>query len=1385
MELFPSEAKKLETMVTNWLPQPNRELEATFGKGGQVDQTRFMAVVQRLKSKGYQEEPPVDYLTITIKDTMSTVNVRRDTLKANTRFTIKGTDDVRRYCRQESLDGISTTVILKTATGNPDEDDLQIEDYEMKFKVRREEERSNKEAIVNEIKSTWATQKKAFRLIRRWTFKGDGCVFDLSMVRSSKRNESGAYVFTETFGSSNYNILTQPPTYEVEVELKHADGLDTKTAMTRLVKAVGEILRGLQRSSVLIRKSQKESALSSYKALVKSDLFRGVKPRTLEMKNFVAKKIPNTPNIREGYNVTDKADGLRVLGYCNENGELFMIDKALNVYRTGLKNEACKNSLVDGEWITNVKDEKNPKVQRSTSQLLLFDIYIAPDNKVVDKLPFYEFEPAAKTRFNELSQWVKLWNTGGPATVVLGVTAKNRLIVSMKLFEFARKGKEIFDKAARVLRRATDYNTDGLIFTSNSMPLPPADSNFREQFKWKPSEDNTIDFLVRFEKDPNTGEDLVDASIHPDTGLAVKYKTLILKVGSTTNPMCVDPRKTVLFREESEYPKGGCRTDRFYQDEKGKYRAVPFNPSDYPDPMASVCRVEISKDLDTQVEYIATERTNEPIEDRSIVEMRFDMKRSEGWRWIPIRVRADKTEKFLQGKLSGSLNADFTAEAVWNSIHNPITRGMISTGNEAPLASELQAEDEDDERLLDLKKSYFNRKANKEQLRSVEGMRNFHKHGIKGETLLKSVLKEGNKSLLDLAVGEAADINRWIVNRVSFVYGIDIARKGIVDAHRGAYAKYLNRVSENLGLPESERIVIPPMIFGIGDVSKSLASGEAGEVEEEKDILRSVFGKILPQGPVPPYVTREGEGKLKDGADVIACMFALHYFFKSKETLQAFLKNVEANLKLGGYFVACFFDGQKVFDLLKGKKVGDSETGLDRNTQLWRITKEYDLSILPSDDTGFGLPILNEFISIGSAHREYLVPFELLEDKMKEIGCELVKPSELAELGLPASTETFDATYKKLVKEAKDKGQDLFPMIPSVAKYSFLNRWCIFKRYKDANVGEEEEAVEVAVTKTVVEAPAAPDNSVAWKGVPSSGDAGPVSIVAPPKKEIKATGAIEELRVNLTVPKKAANGAKGVNSLATAMVQGVTVGLQPSDRLYELDEIFGFGPTQPETKILLDDSGKPVYKNAGVYLAPFYPFEIIDKEDKNNPVTYPSLLHYVTAMEYKLATSDPSQARAFSKEGFIHTKAVTAIMGLKGTADEIEKKKVEIWRKEAEEVLAQNPQRQFQDKAIQYRPDEWFKQREKIWKHAYEARFDKDKPFKVILQKLRDLSKTLVYVTDKPHITDLDLNGELKRKGRGKTAKIQIEGKNKLGNLLMQIAEFPGYKIETELEEEE
>lgn len=1305
MELFSAEAETLQKIVQEWTQHSERELEATFGFKGQVDTTRFLTVAKRLKAKGYTALPQEDRLTI------MTTN--------HTRFTLMGMGVIQQYCRDNRLAGKPFVAMIKDKASQ--ESNLDLDDYETRIKVRKEVPLSADDSRVKELLATWGQQKKAFRLIRRWTFQGHGVLYDLSIVRSTKSDLKGNYIWARNF--QDQNLLGQPPIYEIEVELKREPATETsEKAMSTLIKGVGEVLRGLQKHTILIRRATKDKVLNGYKTLVGDEKFRGVAPITLELKNMTKEKEEGVPNLRNGYNVTDKADGLRVHAYCDSKGELFMIDMAMNVYRTGLRKESCKDTLLDGEWVTQNKHEE------AVQQLLLFDIYIGLEKKKVEERPFYSFEETSDTRHNALTSWVNEWNKdNGPKILVAGITPMTKLQVSPKTFLFATKDTDrIFNLSSQILDSPKIYNTDGLIFTPNDSPLPSkAGVAFLEQFKWKPSHDNTIDFLVMTQKKSDSPkEDDVVTAIKPETGTTIQYKTLRLYVGSSTDPAYDNPRDTILFERPLPGPMGGRGKTK-----KGEYKPVPFNPKEVPDTMASICYREMMVDPDTNEEFIMTERSMEPIQDKSIVEMRYDPSQPPGWRWIPIRVRYDKTERLLRGILGRTLNSEMVAESVWNSIHEPITETMIRTGAEEPSEEDMATIAKMEREREGVARRYTERKAPlKDQMR-VRGLRDFHNKYIKESVLLSPVLKGGNRTVLDIAVGKAADLQKWRRENVSFVLGIDIAGESIRNVSDGAYRRYMDTLVTARGAK------VPTMIFAIGDSSKSITDGKAGATEEEADMMRSVFGRMAPVGPVPPLVQKAGFSKLKDGADCMSCMFALHYFFESKDSFAGFLDNVKNCVRVGGYFIAPFFDGEKVFELLKDIEMGESKTGVEEGALLWEITKQYENDELPTDDSAFGLPIDVFFITIGIVQREYLVPFKLLKEKMRTIGCEVV------------NTATFDESYLAAEKEKRK-----FPMSDVVKKYSFLNRWCIFQRKSELMLEESKEGE--FSPRTPQFAPRTPDFSNVPAGLPPSGAKATDALV----QASQGKGPVVRPLPPDAIPVEGVPGAYSLPVVPFEESKEETRGpVSKEQGTYAVTDIFQF---YPDAALL--DKLKINDKGSTRWLAPYAPFPIMDGD-----VRYPSLEHYIAGMKYKLATDQPQLAPSiFGSEGTIHQKFVRQelIMSQGGKKQLSEEERQPLLLEEMKEVKnALRPGNIKKYRAI-FDETTWAKVKDDILKQGLTQRWEKDARFRKIVEAARTQKKYLLFYTG-PTGTN-DLGGVRRPDGK-------IEGENKVGKMIMELSGYP------------
>ena len=1336
MELYKAEAESIKKQIDGWLLHSENELECTFGKKGTVDATTFFQVAQRLRSKGLRELSQEDRLTISTPE--------------HIRFTIQSMGVIQQYCRDDKLAGKPFIAMIKDRSSG--EANVDLDDYDVRIKTRREVPIANNEASIQTLFAKWPQQKKAFRMIRRWSFEESGLRYDLSIVRSTARDSKGDFKWQRKFLDQDLSMA--PYLYEIEVELIRIEGDTYEVAQKRLVKGIGEVLRGIQKNSVLIRNSKKEKVIQTYQNFIKSNKFLGCNPVTMEQRNFSDVIEEETPNIRTGYNVTDKADGLRTMGYCDTKGDFYLIDIGLNVYRTGLNSINNRESIVDGEWVT--RTSKNEPI----NIYLIFDIYYTTDKKLVSKYPFYnEKEKEEDSRFYHIKNWVETFNKGdGPKKSISWLNAQIMLKVAMKTFYQAKSNDmSIFKNASRVLDTHRIYYTDGLIFTPNNLPLPGYDEKsdtvqpgvtFFHQFKWKPSEDNTIDFLVRFEKVPdNPVLDRVTIGIKPETNETVRYKTMRLYVGSA-RAKAFNPRD-ILLNER----KLGENQSHFKE-----YRPIPFYPKQFYDSMASVCYGEVKVDNATQEEYVATEHNNEPIQDKSIIEMRYDTSMPRGWRWIPLRIRHDKTERLQKGILARTLNSEMNADSVWSSIHDPISESMIRSGSTQPNTNEINMSMKKVEARDNVTLKYFNRKPPVEDLLFVRGMREFHNHYVKEVLLYNACLKGGSKNLVDIACGTGSDIRRWINAKVSFVLGVDYAGDNITNIDNGAYAQYANHKERN------KRAEVPPMVFVIGDSSKRIVDGRAGSTDEERDILRSTFGRYPPMGPIPPYIDHFVAGNLKEGADAMVCMFALHYFFKSKESLNGLLGNIREVLKVGGYFFGCCFDGDSIFKFLKDVPVGGTKTGLEKDAILWNIRKDYDMDELIPNEDSLGQTINVDFISIGNAggHDEYLVSFPYFVERMKENGLELLNDTQAKEVGLLNGTSMFEQSYEL----SKHFGKN-YVMSDAVKQFSFLNRWFIFVKSKET-IAEEETKEEEYVPLVNTRKKKSPLQNIVPKettvNVVVNKESSPMSIVhdvstlVPEKvmerEAVKSFTIHEESRATTNEGKKEIVAAD--RTLPVQVSSDV-----PSNKMYSANEVFNFyfDAAIDDKKLMIGDG------EAARWISPQTPFRIKDFEDPS--IIYPSLEHFMGAMMYKYGASNPELAKSiFSRDdGFIHKNFLRKrlVETKAGTVAIPYAKDHELVKDEINAVKDEIKPAAFKKYKVAYNEAAFLVKKDELLRKAVEQRYKDDERMRKILEAARKKGKYLLYFTQ--GTTAVNLGGMRKSDGI-------IYGDNKLGKLYMELAGY-------------
>jgi predicted NAD-dependent protein-ADP-ribosyltransferase YbiA (DUF1768 family) len=738
--------------------------------------------------------------------------------------------------------------------------------------------------------------------------------------------------------------------------------------------------------------------------------------------------------------------------------------------------------------------------------------------------------------------------------------------------------------------------------------------------------------------------------------------------------------------------------------------------------MANTCYVEIDEASKVTGEDVVRCESGDPIEDRSIVEMRYEPKNEAGWRWIPMRIRYDKTERFQRGEKSGeigrTLNKDEAAEGVWDSIHDPVTLHMIRTGAEQPSAAELAELGGAVAALAagEIAKVYYERKGPKNDLMMVRGLRDFHRLYIKEKLLLGTGLKQPGRTIVDLACGQGGDLWSWVRYGADFVYGTDIAGNGIRDAHDGAYRRYLNAVMKNGGYEN-----VPKMIFTIGSSAKVLATGEAGATSEESNIMRSVYGQVAPDGPIPRFVELNGAGRLREGADCVAIMFALHYFFENETSLKNFMRNVNDSLKLGGLFIGCCFDGQRIFDELRRIPQGGTLKGEEKGTEIWRISKKYAAEDFTKGPESLGLPIDVKFISIGTEQTEYLMNFEILKEEMGNIGCELLTTEECRELGLTASTELFSDTFAAAARRGEK-----FQMSPVVRQYSFFNRWFIFKRRRGG-------MVEGAAAAAAPKSPLTP---------PPAGNAAPANL-RPAGAGAAPGGAAEA----------------GVAEAAAALRPAAKVAAAPAaagKKKYALTELLQFyvdASTADKLKI-----GDP---EAARWLSTIAPFPIRDGKDE-----YPSLEHYIAAMKYKRASNKPNLAvELFSREGTVHQEFLRREQALSAdgaralTADQ----KQELLKAERKKVLEDSEPAAFTKYRATFDRGAWDAVKDEVLEAGLKFRWENDARLRKIVEAAKAKGLYLLYYTGPG--TGSELGG--KRTGDG-----TLDGENKVGTILMRLAGY-------------
>jgi hypothetical protein len=1056
------------------------EVEIRFGTNNRkykpITKIDYDNIVKYLFAAGFKVENPEGFHSLRIFHEY--IDERSGMHKmSNIRAEVNGIDMIQEYCNTNSLQKIldmpSTTYdklrfTQKTRPKNEAGEFINAADFEefnLRVDYKLEQTYTARSTLIGGIIRKWADSKKTFRHMNRVRFYHDELpIFaDLSIVKSSKTSSK---VPMKTYTVQEAGVFNGIDTYEIEMEIDNNKiGVGThynnvKSIVDMIRKVIRIVLSGLQRTNYPISYTEREQIQHEYMRVLHGDEYQpsrilprdfiGPSSYTLQIENIMEDNENSTvPNIRKNYTVTDKADGERTMLFVSNEGKIYLIDTNMNIIFTGsqTKNKSLVNSLLDGEHI------RHDKLDKSINLYAAFDIYYI-NKKSTREYAFYpsndiitepESAQKPKYRLSLLRQFIDLLK---PVSI-LENSEKCEFHIKTKTFYSTSSENTIFQICSRILSDINDgiyeYYTDGLILTPSNTGVasdtigssgPLFKTTWDRSFKWKPADFNTIDFLVSMKKD-KTGKDEIHNIFQDGTNLernksVLQYKTLILRCG-------YDEKKHGYLNPFDDIIKNKLPSPDNLDVDDG-YKPVPFQPTNPYDSKACFANIMLQEDGKRNLLLITKE--GEYFEEDMIVEFSYDITKSEGWRWVPLRVRYDKTTELRNG-LKNYGNAYHVANSNWQSIHQPITVDMIGKGLNIPSYIENCNEEENGEADEGV---YYN-VGDRQRSKRTQSLRDFHNLYVKSKLIIG--VSERKNTLIDYAVGKAGDLPKWIYSNLSFVFGIDISKDNIHNNVDGACARYLNYRKTKKQMPYA--------LFVNGNSGNNIREGKAFLTEKDKEISRAIFGNgpkdvnLLGQGVYNQY------GVGHEGFNVSSCQFALHYFFETDATINRFLQNVADCTKLNGYFIGTCFDGKTVFNALRNKNEGESMIIMDGEKKMFELTKMYPQTGFPDDNTGVGYPINVYQETIGKTFREYLVNFDYLVRLLEDYGFVLLTKEEAISVGLPNGSGLFAELFKSMEIEIKTNPRRAADyknaniMTVEEKQISFMNRYFVFRKVRNVN----------------------------------------------------------------------------------------------------------------------------------------------------------------------------------------------------------------------------------------------------------------------------------------------------------------------------------------------
>lgn len=759
------------------------------------------------------------------------------------------------------------------------------------------------------------------RIKSRASFRHHDWRVDATLVRSLRGAAAKAHVpaaIREQFGGAPLTPTTLLArrgaaeaalySYEVEVEyvgvtadaLRAADIVEAVHAVLRLANP--EFVQEAALQAAVYRAAQWLIAAPSYLQRFEHELgLKSLLPQARAITRADYREIYPP----RGLWLTDKADGKRALALVREGRGLVVADRLLDDFTPGPPDpRRDADTLVDGELVDNGGGE---------SIFYAFDVAVLSGTDI-SALGFEE-------RVGHLAAAVEVLRSAG-------MPAEAKPYRELPGLEAGVDGLRA--AILELADRERPYHADGLIFVEPGQSFIDTVS-----YKWKPAEENTIDFFARRAPPGVLGRRPFEA--RPGHTLYFLFVGINPRLyGALGLQRC--PGYAEIFGGGSDRGNGDRGGDRGGAE---AYFPIQFAPSDAP--LAYL--------------YWHSDASPHGNIDGRIVEARCPggcLAAGGGAAlvdWEVVRVRDDRQRELARARYYG--NDFYFAELTWLNYVDPFPREQLWDGPGS---------------------DYFTR-AKSSAYHAQTATTSFMKTRLIAELRCADWV-------VDIGAGKGQDLGRYFEAEVRHLVAVDRDRAALAELVRRRYS--FAREAPRRGARQA------------AGANAALAARPVATANASRPVAAPTRVHVVLADASAPYAEIAqrigGVGLPPGGVDALVCNLAVHYLCGTTEGVMNFVSLCQLLVRDGGRVVLTAMSGEAVHELFTRGGVGLGETWdvTENGTRKYSLRRQYSSGALEA--AGQQIGVLLPF-SDGQYYEEWLVNTDAMIAAMAKRGfrCDAVR----------------------------------------------------------------------------------------------------------------------------------------------------------------------------------------------------------------------------------------------------------------------------------------------------------------------------------------------------------------------------------------------------------